>query len=58
MKTKIMKLMASIIWLCSGIGWTMNAAREMTNTWYWIIAASCFAFGITYAIVFKKQLKK
>ena len=55
---KIMKLITSIIWLGSGIFWTMNAAREMTNVWYWIFAAFSFAACIAYAIAFDKQLKK
>ena len=55
---KIMKLMTSIIWLCGGIFGTMNAARDMTNLWYWIFAAISFVACIAYAIAFDKQPKK
>jgi len=53
-----MKLITSIIWLCGGIFWTMNAAREMNNVWYWIFAGFSFAACIAYAIAFEKQMKK
>ena len=51
-----MKLIISILWLCSGFCWTMLAAREMNNVRYWMLAIFSFAACIAYKIVWESNV--
>lgn len=53
-----MKLITSIIWMGSGIVWTINVAGDLTNVWYWLALIVSFAACIFYAMQFDKQLRK
>jgi len=53
-----MKLLASIIWMGSGIVWTINGANDLTNVWCWIAIVVSFAACIFYAMQFDEQIRK
>jgi hypothetical protein len=46
------------MWLCGAIVWTMNAAREMNNVWYWMAVGVSFVLSFIHARAFDKQIKK